>query len=83
MIQNKQTNVLLVFIFEKFEKPMYRWNPTLHELQITRVSDVLLIVRDLGSWHLASVSISAISLFFHLLNSCTVHERLICLTVSV
>jgi hypothetical protein len=23
---------------------MYRWNPTLHELQITRVSDVLLIV---------------------------------------
>jgi hypothetical protein len=35
MIQNKQTNVLLVFIFifEKFENSMYRWNPTLHELQ--------------------------------------------------
>jgi hypothetical protein len=75
MIQNKQTNVLLVFIFEKFEKPMYRWNPTLHELQITRVSDVLLIVRDLGSWHLASVSISAISLCFHLLDSCTVQSK--------
>jgi hypothetical protein len=31
--------------------------------------------RDLIRWHLASVSISAISLCFHLLDSCTVQSK--------